>query len=107
MNEKQVRKLVHERADGLCERCGSGYGQTLHHRKKRSHLPKKDQWQVSNCAMLCGDGTRGCHGWVEANPNKAELEGWHCRPWVDPELLQVRYQQRWAWLKPDGTVGFE
>lgn len=104
MNEKTVRARVQLRADGLCERCGSGYGTTLHHRKKRSQLPKVDQWHVANCVMLCGDGTQGCHGWVEANPNAAEMEGWHCRPWVDPEVLQVFYQKRWVWLKPDGSI---
>lgn len=25
-----------------------------------------------NCVPLCGDGTRGCHGWAEHNPADAQ-----------------------------------
>lgn len=106
-SEKAVREIVRERSQGLCERCGYGGGQTLHHRLKRSHLPRNDQWQVWNCAMLCGDGVRGCHGWVEHFPNDAAGEGWHVRPWEDPAEKKVLYQGRWAFLGKFGSVDYE
>lgn len=31
MNEKRTRRIVNERSDGFCERCGA-YGTTIHHR---------------------------------------------------------------------------
>lgn len=109
MNEKQCRAAVKQRSDGLCERCGSGYGQTLHHRINRSQLHKSRHWEIANCCMLCGDGTSpgGCHQWVGANPNDAADEGWHCRPWSDPLTEKVFYQRRWALLTEIGTVEFD
>jgi len=31
-----------------------------------------------NSHIACGDGTRGCHGWIEANPAAAEREVCQC-----------------------------
>lgn len=87
MNEKQCRAVVRERSGGVCERCGTRrLPPTLHHRVKRSHLKKSEQWNPFNCVDLCGHGTsrNGCHSWVESFPNEAEKEGWHVRWWKDP-----------------------
>lgn len=54
--------------------------------------------------MLCGHGTAGCHGWVESNPNAAEAEGWHVRPWQDPAEIPVLYRGALALLTEDGKV---
>lgn len=91
MNEKVCRGVVLLRSEGLCERC-TGYGQTVHHRKKRSHLSKKEMWLPSNCVLLCGDGVRGCHGWVEHHPDLAATEGFHVRPWEDPAEIPVLWR---------------
>ena len=54
--------------------------------------------------MLCGDGVRGCHGWVTANPKAASEEGWHVKPWQEAADVPVFYRQSsWVLLRPDGT----
>lgn len=57
--------------------------------------------------MLCGHGTSpdGCHSWVESFPNEAEIEGWHIRPWSDPETVPVKHAlYGWCRLLPDGGI---
>lgn len=72
----------------------------MHHRKKRS---QGGLWIPSNVVALCGHGTSGCHGWVEHNPNAAELEGFHVRPWQDE--VPIRYRSfRWVILLDDGEM---
>lgn len=88
MSPGKCRKLVAARARGACERCAKESALTLHHRKKRS---QGGGWTPGNCVMLCGHGTRGCHGWVEDHPTAAEAEGWHVRPWDDPGSTPVLY----------------
>lgn len=70
--EKYTRSILRIRSDGLCERCGR-HGTTVHHRKNRS---QGGRWTPANCVALCGDGTRGCHGWVTEHPEKAHEQGW-------------------------------
>lgn len=91
------------RAGWLCERCGQA-GTSVHHRKKRS---QGGPWSWTNLVFLCGTGTTGCHGWVEHNPNEAEWEGFHVRPWQQPERVTVKYQGQWATLTEDGEVWYE
>jgi hypothetical protein len=76
---------------------------TLHHRKKRS---QGGEWSLSNCVMLCGHGTSmdRCHSWCEDHPNEAELEGWHVRPWQDPEDTPVMISGSFAYLLKDGEM---
>jgi hypothetical protein len=84
--------------------CG-GIGRSMHHRKKRSHLPKDQQWCPTNVVYLCGDGVRGCHGLIESRPNDAEKLGFHIRPWGDPEEIPIkRLRSEWVILLPDGGV---
>lgn len=74
----------------------------MHHRRKRSAGGK---WVPSCVVALCGDGCRGCHGWVEANPNEAEAQGWHVRPWQDPAEIPVLWHgEAWLLLKDDGST---
>lgn len=94
MSEVRCRTIVRRRASGpldtlLCERCGVAGDCSLHHRRKRSQLPKHRLWEPSNCVMLCGDGTSGCHGWVEANPQAAHVEGYHAFSWEEPSVVPV------------------
>ncbi|QSL99822.1 HNH endonuclease [Gordonia phage LitninMcQueen] len=90
MNEKTARRIVNERADGFCERCGQ-YGTTIHHRKKRSQL---GPWSPQNCVALCGDGTRLCHGWCEANPEAAHAEGFWVFSWEDEATIPILHSTR-------------
>ena len=101
MNEKLCRSVVLARSGGRCERC-NGIGKSYHHRKKRS---QGGEWSAENVVLLCGDGTRGCHGWVEHNPNAAEAEGLHVRPWESSDAVPVKYRRtEWVVLLPDGDV---
>ena len=104
MSEKRCRQIVRDRADEVCERCGQCLPCTLHHRRNRSQLPKARHWEVSNCAMLCGDGVRGCHGWATVNPKAAHEEGWHVKPWEEPAKVPVLYRNRWAYLDEQGGI---
>lgn len=104
MKEKPCRQIAKQRSGQRCERC-SQYGlTTLHHRKKRG---QGGMWDPTNCVMLCGHGTTGCHGWVEHNPNAAEVEGFHVRPWLHPAEVKLLYQGRWALLTDDGKIEYQ
>lgn len=99
MSEKKCRELVRERSEGLCERCGLA-GHSVHHRRKRSH---GGPWDAINCVMVCGDGVRGCHGWIEHNPNAAHDEGFHVRPWEDEREVPVLRWGSLVLLRADGS----
>lgn len=103
MKESQCRQVTYTRSGRLCERCCRGGSTSLHHRKKRGQGGK---WDPENCVILCGTGTTGCHGWCEANPNAAEGEGFHVRPWQNPAEIPVKYRGQFALLTPDGEVEY-
>lgn len=104
-NEKACRAAlrVRNRMDsfgpplGSCERCARWTVLTLHHRVKRG---QGGAWAADNCVLVCGDGVRGCHGWIEANPDAAAVEGFHCRPWEDPASVPLLV--RWDWVRLGG-----
>lgn len=101
MKERECRTIVKARANHNCERCyihETIQGLTLHHRIKRS---QGGPWLPSNCVMLCGHGTAGCHGWVEHNPDDANAEGFHVRPW-QPLSTAVLYRGYWCLLDDSG-----
>jgi len=66
-----------------CALCGER-ASNWHEKLPRSRGGKRDSF---NAVPLCGSGTTGCHGWVEANPAAAEAEGWWVRGW----FLHGRY----------------
>lgn len=102
MSERLCRSLVFARAGGRCERCGSGFNLSYHHRKKRS---QGGDWDAFNIVLVCGSGTTGCHGWIEHHPNMAEAEGFHVRPWEDPEYTPIKLNRtNWYLLLPDGDA---
>jgi hypothetical protein len=43
---------------------------------------------------LCGDGTRGCHGWVTEHPKLASEEGFHVKPWQLPGDVPILLHKR-------------
>lgn len=71
--------LALERAGWACERGGEGISGrrgvdwSAHHRKLRSQGGDNSP---SNCLILCGHGTSGCHGAVHASPDDARKHGW-------------------------------
>lgn len=84
-DEKRTRRIVKERSGGLCELCGA-IGHSAHHRKNRG---QGGSWSPSNIVWLCGDGARGCHGWVTTHPELARGAGFHVPWWETPAQIPV------------------
>lgn len=59
------------RDGGMCIVCGRT-GESVHHRQGRGG---KDPHRLSNLILLCGDGVRGHHGEIHANPSAAMAYG--------------------------------
>lgn len=107
--EDRARKIVWMRSGGACELCAAASADGMHHRVKRSH---GGAWTAANLIHLCGSGTTGCHGRVEANPDLARWAGlWLFtgdNPYTTPALLApFAWHLGWWYLKDDGcwTIG--
>lgn len=102
--EKEARRIVTERAMGICELAIDhvclGRMASVHHRVKRGQGGK---WCPSNLLAACGDGTRGCHGYVEAHPDWAKTKGFWCTP--DQDTTDTPAHMRWmnerSWWRLD------
>lgn len=70
--DADLRRRVLARDGYRCRRCGQP-AESVHHRLPRS---RGGDDSPINLVSLCGDGTRGCHGMVEAHPEWARMEGW-------------------------------
>lgn len=107
-DQARARRIVAERADGRCEigisQVCLGAADTIHHRRKRRF--KDTIWSVSNLVACCGDGVRGCHGWVEAHPSLANAEGlWlfgHQIPQLEAIHMSFGARRSWWMLDDDG-----
>jgi hypothetical protein len=62
---------IMERDGHRCARCGE-QAATCHH---RIHGNRADR-RPSVLLAVCGDGTTGCHGWIEAHPRDSRTMGW-------------------------------
>lgn len=80
----ELRRVIHERAGGRCERCGTPLVDAFeaHHRKLRSQGGRDD---VTNLVALDGD----CHRWAHENPDAATAAGWIVRSHSKPENAAV------------------
>lgn len=65
------RRRAWERDNGQCIVCGRT-GDSFHHRQGRGG---PDPHRLSNIALFCGDGVRGCHGDAHAHPSAAYAYG--------------------------------
>lgn len=81
MNETTCREIVRIRSGGVCEVCGKHRAESMHHRKNRSQGGK---WTPGNILHTCGDGTRGCHGWITEHPALAHSSGHAVKSFEDP-----------------------
>lgn len=94
--EEKARHIVRTRANGRCEAAIPnvcfGTHDTTHHRRKRRYADTR--WVASNLIAVCGDGTRGCHGYIEAHPAWAMDEGLWLRENDDPREVSVH--MRWG-----------
>ena len=113
MSEQSVgRELVAARSDGDCEVAIPGVCQgratTVHHRRKRS---QGGGWGAANLLALCGSGTTGCHGWVEANPKASREWGWWIftgdgEPNTVSVFLHAHTDPRWCLLDDRGSYSW-
>lgn len=97
--EAPARKVVRARSEGICECCGLK-AESMHHRRKTGRV-----WAPENLLHVCGDGTRGCHGWIEANPTKAQQQGWWVPSHKDPAKTPCWLAGRgYVFLNANGSV---
>jgi len=80
--------LIIARDRGACARCGRdvthlerGRAWSIHHRRPRGQGGTSLAWVAgaANGLVLCGSGTTGCHGAVEADREAAYKEGFLVR----------------------------
>lgn len=107
-----VREALFQRAERRCEVCRDQLrlaGWNAHHRKPRgmggSLAP--DRHSLSNLLAVCGTGTSGCHGQIEAHRAWAYSMGLLVRRTDDPAVVPVRLYvsaRGWGWwyLTVDG-----
>lgn len=109
-----VRQTILDRDHMRCQAFGCGrpvdtcpVGYSLQHRDNRGMGGTSDPRvnHASNGLTLCGSGTTGCHGRVEADPVTAERHGYAVASWADPETVPVlTYDGRWVLLSANGTA---
>jgi hypothetical protein len=100
-----VRRVVLDRADGACERCGArDVPLELHHRKFRSRGGKHT---AGNLIALCGWGNHtGCHGVAHAENAQATAEGVSVPSWGDPLAVPVWHAPTASWRLYDDAGGW-
>lgn len=105
MSEQTARAVVYARSQGRCEVCAGYSADSVHHRMKEGR-----PWEPANLLHVCGDGTRGCHGWIEAHPTHARALGLWLPRGVDytawPAWLHPTMWWR-GWWVPDNTGCWE
>ena len=110
--EARGRAIVMERSGGVCEVARQGVclgkATSIHHRQKRSH---GGTWNPSNLLHTCGDGTRGCHGWIEAHPKLANEDGLWMMSGEEPAQTSafMRWENLMSWflLDDEGLLHWE
>lgn len=95
--------MTYERAGNACEICGVR-GENIHHRKPRGMGGTKFEGGPENLLLLCGSGTTGCHGWIEANREEARMQGWLVDRHELPHRVPVAYRGQWCLLTFEGLV---
>lgn len=88
--QRMKRDVIHPRSGGICEvripGICTGKVESTHHRKPRGQGGDNGPW---NLVDLCGDGVRGCHGYIERNPDRSYANGWLVRSTDDPALVRM------------------
>jgi len=81
---RRSRPIVKARSHGTCEvripGVCLGRAESMHHRQREGVGPSLPY----NLLHLCGDGTRGCHGYIEHHRTEAIEKGWIVNTWDDP-----------------------
>lgn len=99
-DERRTRKLVDQRSDGFCEKCGTPGATDKAHRVARG---VGGPWSPANILDLC----RTCHAWHHKHPEAAYRGGWHLKAGATPEAEPVWFHHEGdiglAYLHDDGT----
>lgn len=98
----KVRRIIIDRADRYCERCGECLGEEIHHRRPRgSGGTKRESTNLpSNGLYLCRD----CHSFCELKRDEARKCGWLLRQTQDPATVPVFYRGTWVVLDDLGNL---
>lgn len=116
-----VRVAFFDRERERCFRCrrplrfeDRGMGWSAHHRMPRQMggVGRKDGdlareiASITNCLILCGSGTTGCHGWVEKYRAIAEDLGYIVRRGINPPagIRIKRFNGTWWLLTRSGQA---
>lgn len=94
------RRRAWERDKGRCVVCGRT-AESVHHRQGRSG---PDPHRDSNLLTVCGDGVRGCHGEIHAQPSASYAYG-RMVPRLGirtPEATPVLTRSGWVLLDNNG-----
>lgn len=107
----KVKIVVRERAGGCCELCGRhpGPDYSYHHRRPRGMggSSAADTNQPQNLLFVCGSGTTGCHGLIEASRLDSYDFGWLVRQGHDPlDIPVVLAGARRRYLTADGGYDY-
>lgn|GEM_PF-1973501 len=116
---EQLRLLLFTRSGELCEvrssRCLAapdgwlgrpGLLVSVHHRKPQGMggTSRVDVHELHHLLVVCGDGTRGCHGWVESERAEARRRGLLVEQAVDAAGVPVELSSgRLVLLDPVGV----
>lgn len=84
LSSRNVRAYIFEREQGICRCCRIRATESMHELRFRSLGGKVSRF---NSVALCGDGTRGCHGFLQ----RLEIEWLSETPHLGADwLLQFR-----------------
>ena len=106
-----ARLAIYNAGLGRCAGCGRSQ-LTAQHRRARGMggTTRLSIGHPANGVPLCGDGTRGCHGWTERNPHAALWLGWRLAPHQDAlgSPWWCRPWKSWLqWVEVDGCPGVD
>ncbi len=101
---EDTKKIIRWRSGGMCELCGAEPATNFHHRRARGMGGTRRQVHSPEWIMhLCGSGTTGCHGYIEAHPEISYAKGWKLRG-TRPASTPVQvFAIGWVILTPDGN----
>lgn len=107
-----TRELVLERDGRTCVSCGrlcaGPLGYSLHHRTPRGMggTKRPEANAPSNLVTVCGDGVRGCHGWIESNRDQAREWGYLVHRIDDPAEVPVLGRHGWVLFDNVGCFSY-
>jgi hypothetical protein len=100
-----TKSTVEQRSGGVCELCGCAPASNIHHRRARGMGGTRRAVHTASWLLhLCGSGTTGCHGYIEAHPTISYGKGWKLRQHQTPSTAPVELAGKWVTLTDDGKI---